>query len=156
MIPPGCFVEAATPDDVAELMEVERACFSHPWNARHFLDSMADAPHGRVLVVRMAAGAAGPAIVAYCVVLLAGVEMQLYNVAVHPSWRGRGLGRWLMQMVLERGRRQGAQTVLLEVRRGNEAARRLYESLGFTVLSTRRNYYRDPVEDALVMERQLP
>jgi ribosomal-protein-alanine N-acetyltransferase len=153
---PGCFVEAATPDDVAELMVLERACFTHPWSARHFLDSMDDAPHGRVLVMRAAGAGEGRPIVAYCVVLLAGGELQLYNVAVHPSWRGRGLGRWLLEMVLARGRRLGAQTVVLEVRRGNAAARHLYESLGFTVLSTRPDYYRDPVEDALVMTRQLP
>jgi len=156
VIPPGCFVEAATPDDVAELVELERACFTHPWSARHFVDSMAEPPRGRVLVVRAAGAGKGRAIVAYCVVLLAGGELQVFNVAVHPSWRRRGLGRWLMEMVLERGRRQDAQTVLLEVRKGNEAARGLYESLGFTVLSTRRSYYRDPDEDALVMQRQLP
>lgn len=156
MTAPGCFVEAATPDDLAALMELERACFTHPWSARHFLDSMADPPRGRVLVVRAARAGEERAIVAYCVVFLAGAELQLYNVAVHPAWRGRGLGRWMMEMVLERGRRQGAQTVLLEVRKGNQAARRLYESLGFTVLSTRRDYYRDPVDDALVMERLLP
>ena len=156
MIPPGCFVDAATPEDVAELLALERLCFSHPWSARHFVDSMSDPPRGRVLAVRAAGGGGGPAIVSYAVVLVAGGELQIYNVAVHPSWRGKGLGRWLMELVLERGRRQGARSALLEVRRGNEAARRLYESLGFTVLSTRRDYYRDPVEDALVMERQLP
>lgn len=154
MIPPACFVEAATPDDVAALMELERACFTHPWSARHFRDSMSDAPHGRVLVMR-GAGAGRP-ILAYCVILLAGGELQVYNVAVHPDWRGKGLGRWMMELILERARRQGAQTVILEVRRGNAAARRLYESLGFTVLSTRPDYYRDPAEDALVMTRQLP
>jgi [ribosomal protein S18]-alanine N-acetyltransferase len=156
VIPAGCFVAAATPDDVAELLVLERLCFTHPWSGRHFADSMADPPRGRVLVVRRAAGRERPAIVAYCVVLLAGGELQVYNLAVHPSLRGVGLGRWLMEMVLERGRRQGAQAALLEVRRGNQAARHLYESLGFTLLSTRRDYYHDPVEDALVMERQLP
>ena len=156
MRPAPAFLDAATPVDVAELLALERACFSHPWNARHFLDSMADPPRSRVAAVRQMSGEGRPAIVAYCVSLVVAGELHIYNVAVHPAHRGLGLGRWLMEFLLDRGRRQGATAALLEVRRGNETARRLYESLGFRVLSTRRDYYEDPVEDALTMECTLP
>jgi len=156
VIPAGCFVEAAEPLDVAELLELERLCFSHPWTARHFVDSMSDPPRRRVIVVRRAQGREPPPVVAYAVVRLAAGELQIDNVAVHPDWRRHGLGRWMMDLVLERGRRQGAEEAILEVRRGNRAARQLYESLGFRLLDTRRDYYQDPVEDALVMRKQLP
>jgi ribosomal-protein-alanine N-acetyltransferase len=82
-------------------------------------------------------------------------EVHINNVAVRTECRSKGFGRCLVEYALREGRNRGATRVLLEVRSGNVAARQLYESLGFTTIGLRRAYYREPVEDALVLARDL-
>jgi ribosomal-protein-alanine N-acetyltransferase len=151
-------LEPAAAEDLGALVALERACFSHPWTARNFTDAMADPPRSRVVVLRMPPSSADPerGIAAYCVYQVVAGEVHVHNLAVHPRTRRAGLGRLLMLRVLEVAARMGARQALLEVRRGNEAARALYESLGFHVLGVRRDYYSHPPEDALVMEKALP
>lgn len=151
-------LEPAAGEDLDALVALERLCFSHPWTPRNFADAMADPPRSRVVVLRMPPAANGwqRGIAAYCVYQVAADELHVHNLAVDPGVRRAGLGRVLMQRVLEVAARAGARAALLEVRRSNEGARRLYESLGFHVLAVRRNYYSHPAEDALVMEKRLP
>lgn len=150
-------LEPAEQDDLGALVALERACFSHPWTPRNFTDAMAAPPRTRVVVLRMPPGGdPDRGIAAYCVYQVVAGEVHVHNLAVHPGSRRAGLGRVLMRRVLEVAARMGARQALLEVRRSNEAARRLYESLGFRVLTVRRNYYSRPVEDALLMEKGLP
>ena len=75
------------------------------------------------------------------------------HVAVLPFPRGLGIGTALMQRVFDEARQLGARRATLEVRASNEGARRLYERLGFYVAGTRRHYYTNPVEDALILWR---
>ncbi len=136
--------------DLDALVELERACFSHPWTRaqlRTTLRSDADV----VLVLR------DPemAVVAYAVIVVVAGELQIHNVAVQPAHRGRGLGRWLVELVLDIGRRRGAQDAYLEVRQSNVAAQALYRRLGFTDAGVRRRYYSEPAEDALLMTLRL-
>ena len=154
----AALVEPATEEDVGALVTLERLCFSHPWTPRNFADAMAEPPGGRVVVVRVPYGPADRdrGIAAYCAYALAGGELHVHNLAVHPGDRRQGWARLLMRVVLGLAARKGATVALLEVRRSNEAARRLYETLGFSVRATRRDYYSRPIEDALVMERPLP
>ncbi|MEB2312379.1 MAG: ribosomal protein S18-alanine N-acetyltransferase [Sorangiineae bacterium] len=78
-------------------------------------------------------------------------EVHVLNVATHPEHRRRGVGRAMMSAIVERACRDGARLVLLEVRRGNRAAIRLYRSAGFGVIGVRRAYYANDREDALEM-----
>jgi ribosomal-protein-alanine N-acetyltransferase len=84
-------------------------------------------------------------------------EACIHNIAVHPSQRGRGLGRLLLSAALAEAAGGGAARCYLEVRASNAAAHRLYETLGFQLDGVRRNYYCAAVgrEDALLMSRQL-
>ena len=74
-------------------------------------------------------------------------EWELLNIAVDPAFRGRGLGRALID-ALPAGR------VFLEVRESNAHARRLYERCGFVAIGKRRKYYQHPAEDGIVLERK--
>ena len=74
---------------------------------------------------------------------------------MRPEDRGGGYGKMLLEECEEEARRRGAEILRLEVRRSNEAARGLYEKAGFTVTGERKNYYREPPEDALLMEKAL-
>lgn len=77
---------------------------------------------------------------------LPGGEAELLNLAVRPQARRRGLGRALLALL-------GGRKVWLEVRASNESAIRFYESQGFRICGRRRNYYREPEEDAVLMVR---
>lgn len=78
-------------------------------------------------------------------------ELQLLNIAVRPERRRRGVGRALMQHLLERAMALGAQRITLEVRRSNKAAQSLYRALGFGVSGFRRGYYAADGDDAVLM-----
>jgi [ribosomal protein S18]-alanine N-acetyltransferase len=110
----------------------------------------------RLVVLRSPRGATETGgIVAYCAFRVVADEMELLSLAVTPEWRRQGLGGWLARLAFAMGARRGARTVFLEVRSGNEPARHLYDSLDFEVTGRRARYYKDPVEDAVVLARSL-
>lgn len=74
---------------------------------------------------------------------------EILLVGVKPEERRKGIGRRLVAEMLDRSNR--GENIFLEVREGNTAARRLYISMGFMQIARRRNYYKDPVEDAVIM-----
>jgi ribosomal-protein-alanine N-acetyltransferase len=78
-------------------------------------------------------------------------DIHIVTIAVDPAQRGQGMGRWLLLSMLERAREEGGQTVSLEVRPSNQAARKLYKGLGFQPIGKRRRYYANG-EDALILE----
>jgi ribosomal-protein-alanine N-acetyltransferase len=82
-------------------------------------------------------------------------EMHINNLAVHPAWRRRGLGRQLLAAVLERAREMGIRHATLEVRQSNAAAIGLYTRQGFRTVGLRRGYYSRPEEDALVLALEI-
>lgn len=141
-------VRAEQIDDVAA---IERRCFSDAWSARAF-SSLCEQGEPWIFL-----GAwEGSTLCGY--VIASGVceEGEIANLAVSPARRRQGIGARLLCAVLGALRRQGVQTVFLEVRASNTAARRLYEKYGFTEIGTRRGYYSAPREDAVVMRRVYP
>jgi ribosomal-protein-alanine N-acetyltransferase len=98
-------------------------------------------------------GDPGRGIRAYCAFRLVVDELHVLNLAVASAERGKGHGRWLLQLALQVGAGRGARRALLEVRRSNEGALALYRSVGFEIVSIRRSYYESPREDALVLEK---
>ena len=82
-------------------------------------------------------------------------EAEILNLAVAPAWRRRGIGRRLMETVLEWTVSAGVRRVFLEVRESNGGARAFYLRLGFAEAGRRRGYYQHPAEDALVLSRTL-
>ena len=81
--------------------------------------------------------------------------IELHWITVHPEHRGLGLARRLIDAMLADARQRGARRILLEVRRGNEAARGLYRAYGFGEIGVRAGYYQADGEDAIVMELLL-
>ena len=151
---PPYLVEPAERDDVEALAALERRCYTHPWSARGFRDALRRGERGLVLVARAAGGGDERGILGYCVVEAVAEELHIHNLAVRPESRGEGLGRRLLALALEAGRRRGARVALLEVRESNRATLELYRSMGFTAVAVRRNYYSQPAEDALVLRKE--
>jgi ribosomal-protein-alanine N-acetyltransferase len=142
----GVALRRAGPDDTAALAALEWESSLHPWSGEQLRGELVRPHPDEVLVLEARAG-----ILAYCATRVVLDELHVMNLAVHPRARRQGLGRALLEAALRRGGRAGARRALLEVRAGNEAARALYAQSGFVVLARRREYYREPLEDALVL-----
>lgn len=146
----GDIVRTMTESDLPRVLEIERASFPTPWTKRMFEHQLLldDIAINLVLVV-------GGRVVGYAVSWIALDEIHLLSIAVDPLVRRKGHGRRLLTEVIRLGVEMGGWRVILEVRTGNEAARKFYEHGGFTVIGTRRRYYADTGEDAIVMELEL-
>lgn len=105
----------------------------------------------RLLLVAEAEGTLVGFAAATCVYDLADLE----NVAVAEAWRRKGLGRAFCDGVVRWAKESGAEVLMLEVRSQGIAARALYSSMGFEEDGLRRNYYRAPVDDAVLMRLEL-
>ena len=139
------------PEDLDEVLAIERASFSMPWSRGAFLYEIQQNRVARCRVMREAG-----AIVGYVCVWEIADEIHITNVAVHPRHRRQGIARALLAGILSEARARDLRLVVLEVRPSNHEAIGLYESFGFRVTGRRRGYYYDTGEDALVMEARLP
>lgn len=151
--PTGVSIRPMRRADLAEVLRIENACFSVAWSERTFRGLLARS--NASLVVAQEETRPGGPILGYAVLWVAGGEAELGDLAVDPRARRRGVGSALLAATLEEAARRGAQAVLLEVRESNRAARSLYEGEGFRVVGLRSRYYLRPVEDALVMRREV-
>lgn len=136
--------------DLEGVLELEAACFTNPTTRdmlRYEVET-SDVLHAHVM-----RPVPGGMIVSYCAVWIIFDELHINTLAVHPRWRRQGLASLLLTHVLDDAVRLGAEKATLEVRRSNEAARKLYERFGFEVGGVRKEYYRQPVEDALILWR---
>jgi ribosomal-protein-alanine N-acetyltransferase len=137
------------PRDVDALVALEQLCFSYPWTAEQFKLGL-EREVFRIFGIKR-----GEEIVAYLSFYLIGQEMEILNLAVRPECRRRGLGRRLLGLVLQSCYTLGVRESLLEVRRSNQAALRLYRSYGYEDVGVRKAYYPDNNEDALLLKCDL-
>lgn len=142
----------ATVGDLSEMVAIETASFSDPWTARMFEGEMTGNQFARVLVLRRRVHQESPGnLVGYLCYWLIFDELRIMNLAVREVNRRQGLARAMVVHAVQEGRRSGVRQALLEVRAGNPAARGLYRGLGFQETGVRKEYYRNPCEDAILM-----
>ena len=134
-------------EDLEQVMKIERELFSPPWTREGFFTYLTH-KDAMFLVVEEKGE-----ILAYCGLLMVLDEGDITNVAVRPDRQREGIGHFLMDSLIRLAEEQGVTTIHLEVRVGNDTAIRLYERMGFTRDGIRKQYYTDPVEDALLMTR---
>ena len=130
------------------MMEIERRSFSSPWSAGLFLHEL-KVPFSRTIAAWVEQGRK-QRLVGYVCRWLVGDEIHILNLAVDPDYRGEGIGRSLVELVLGEALERSVSQVTLEVRKENSAARSLYRKLGFVECGQRRNYY-GRGEDAIIM-----
>lgn len=133
--------------DLDGIVEVEAASFTNPWTRQMYLSELRYESIAHIYIVRTADGR----VAGFCSFWLVFDEVHINNLAVRPECRGHGLASALLAHILQEGQRLGARRATLEVRQSNAAAIRLYERLGFEVAGTRRAYYTNPSEDALIL-----
>lgn len=136
---------------VPAVARIEAEAFSDPWPASAFAELL-ERSYARLQVALAADGT----VWGYCVLLRAADEGEIANIATDPSVRRQGVAGRLLDEALAAADAEGAESVYLEVRVSNEAARALYASRGFRQAGRRRGYYDKPAEDALVLRRTRP
>ena len=136
--------------DVTDVMTIESRAYVYPWTAGIFRDCIGAGYCCYVLEK-------DAEIIAYAVMSVGAKEAHILNVCVRPETRGQGYGRALMEKLITLARQIRADTMFLEVRPSNGAARGLYDKLGFNEIGTRQNYYpaEQGREDALLLAKQL-
>lgn len=156
MIADTVVVRLATAADLPAVDRIERESFNDPWSMESFTASLA-LGHMRFLVGQVHGETDGSdsEVVAYVIALLLGHEAEILDIAVAGRVRCQGLGGLLLNTMIADLAEDGARTIFLEVRESNHGARALYRSRSFMHVGRRRAYYRDPVEDALVLRREI-
>lgn len=139
-------IRPMTMDDLDQVMVLENKCFSVPWQAEAFQNEIQKNMLAHYTVLEE-----DGQIIGYGGVWYIMDEGHITNIAIHPDFRKRGLGKRLVgEMMLQAAKKQIRQ-MTLEVRVSNIAAISLYESMGFESAGVRPNYYSDNHEDALIM-----
>lgn len=154
-------------EDIAEVMEIERQSFPVPWPEsayRHELRYGTDSlfyilqPHRppastiwRDRLFGRPHRPERPPIIGYVGMRFLPGQAHITTIAVHPQWRGRGIGKYLLLMAIQRATQHPVRFITLEVRASNRVALRLYSEVGFRVTGIHRGYYRDG-EDAWLMQ----
>jgi [ribosomal protein S18]-alanine N-acetyltransferase len=139
------FTRRMSDGDLRQVLELEERLFSDPWNRPMYEEELRD--HDAFVLADPETGEVAGY---FCGRRLAD-EYEITNVGVKPELQRRGLAREMLGRMIGMLHRDGVRYFFLEVRESNTPARGLYNSFGFEVLQKRRNYYRDPVEDALLM-----
>ena len=133
---------------VVQVADLEKICFSDPWNEESVASELVN-PLSLWLVAldgERVAGYVGSQSVLG--------EADMMNIAVHPDYRRQGVAALLITALVDRLRENEVHCLLLEVRASNEPAKALYAKLGFGEVGRRKNYYRNPKEDALIMRKE--
>ncbi|MFN2459769.1 MAG: ribosomal protein S18-alanine N-acetyltransferase [Candidatus Velthaea sp.] len=135
-----------TTADIPDVLTIEGLSFASSWPQNAFANEIRDNKLAHYFTGRL-----DGRVVAYGGIWVILEDSHVTTIAVHPDMRGRKLGEEMLIHLLEEAIAQGASWITLEVRESNQGAQKLYRKYGFTVVSTRRGYYSDNNENALVM-----
>ena len=146
----GYTLRSATPDDITAVLDIERLSFPDPWTEGMLLSSICEGIDFTLLLD-------GESLIGYSVLdrRVKG-EAELHNIAVNPCYRGKGLSSLLMDKMISDCSLYGVSVIFLEVRENNAPAIGLYNKYGFTEIGKRKNYYKNPTENAIIMQRRVP
>ena len=135
-------------EDLGQAAWLEASCFRESWSEEVLRESFGK-PWNLFYVAEEGGGLAG-----YGAACAIAGEGEIQRIAVLPEYRRLGVGRKMMEAMVNHAIRDRAYAISLEVRAGNLAARKLYESFGFAAEAVRKGYYHNPPEDALIMWRR--
>lgn len=137
--------------DIDAVLQIERRSFPTPWPREAFLCELARPGRSICRVAEASQAGSRVLIVGDIVVWLAGEIAHVATLAVHPDFRQKGIGTWLLAEALLAGMARGMTAALLEVRETNHTAQALYRKFGFAAAGHRAGYYQDTGEDAILM-----
>ena len=138
-------IKPLTEEYVDAVCVLEEEAFSMPWHKESFLEMIMNKDACYLV------GILEDRVVASCGLRNIVGDGEITNVVTSADMRGKGIGRKMLMKLMEEGFKMGVEAFTLEVRKSNGGAIHLYESLGFVTEGVRKNFYEEPVEDALIM-----
>lgn len=135
-------------EHVPQVAQLEKLCFADPWS------EMSIASELRNIWSYWVVALDGDEVVGYIGSQSSCDETDIMNIAVHPDCRRRGIAESLIDNLIKELKNRGSHALMLEVRVSNDPAIALYEKLGFQQVGRRKNYYRNPKEDALILRKE--
>lgn len=136
--------------DVDSVVDIEKNCFPIPWTKNSFITEITKNKLARYCVAEV-----GGKVAAYGGMWLVIDEAHITNIAVHSKYRGKGVGKKVVEGLIEEGKKINISKMTLEVRRSNLIAQELYKKFGFIPCGVRPGYYQDNGEDAIIMWKDL-
>ena len=133
---------------VSQIAELEKICFSDPWSERSIASELDNKLAFWLVALE------GESVAGYIGSQTVMDETDMMNVAVHPDFRRKGIAEALVTGLVEHLKTLGSRCLTLEVRASNAPAIALYGKLGFAEIGRRKNYYRNPREDALILRKE--
>ncbi len=141
-------IETMNLSHVARIAELEKICFSDPWSE----NSIASELQNKLALWLVALE--GDSVAGYIGSQTVLDETDMMNVAVHPDFRRKGIAEALVQKLVHCLHEKGSRCLTLEVRASNSHAIALYQKMDFHEIGRRKNYYRNPREDALILRKE--
>ena len=135
----------ATEQEIEEIARIEAKVFSDAWSSKSILETF------RQTQAMVAVAVEEKTVIGYCILYIALDEGEIARIAIEPEWRKQGVGQGLLDHICEHCKKCGVERLLLDVREGNESARRFYEKYGFEVDGIRKSFYENPKENAVLM-----
>ena len=135
--------------DIEQLSALEKECFTIPWSEASFRQEL-DNKLAYYLIARDA-----DKVIGYCGVWFVAGEGQITNIAVHPEYRRKHVASGILEGIISHAKQTGISVLSLEVRVSNTSAQALYKKYGFTPVGSRKSYYADNNEDAIIMAVNL-
>ena len=142
-------IETMTAAHVSQIAELEKLCFSDPWSEKSIETELSCRLSYWLVAME------GEQVVGYVGSQTVIDASDMMNVAVHPDFRRRGIAEALVAALEDGLRQRGSRELTLEVRDSNVPAIALYEKMGFRQVGLRKNYYRNPKEDARILRKDL-
>lgn len=135
--------------EIEGIVALEKECFSDPWSAPSLKEELAN-PNARFF-----AAVKNGEVLGYIGCILVCGEGSITNVAVSEGARRQGVASYLLEALIKALKAENAESIFLEVRTSNEAAQKLYEKFGFVICGERKDFYRNPLENAYIMKLSL-
>ena len=135
-------------EHVPQVAQLEKLCFADPWSEMSIASELQNLWAYWLVAVQ------DDMVVGYIGSQSTIDETDVRNVAVHPDWRRQGIAEQLIKNLIEELKERGSHALMLEVRASNAPAIALYEKMGFRQVGLRKNYYRNPKEDALILRKE--
>lgn len=138
-----------TEHDIDDLVSVDKQCFTTPWHKEGFAFELTN-PQAVFLVALLDDQTIG-----YAGMHVSDADAYILNVAVLPAFQNQGIGRVLLQKLIDEAKNRLCHVISLEVRKSNQHAIHLYKSFKFECIGKRNNFYSFPREDAYIFVKQL-